>query len=371
MSGQDGLVDWRLGERTAGAVIAGLPPIPGLGAAVATNSAGYSAGEVRAACADAISHTADYAGLGRVASPPVAELIDRRDWSANALRTLAEAARPLERRLAEDLQLPGPLGAVAQRIVGAAAGAEAGVAVGYAARRVLGQYDVALFGPQRPPRLLFVATNMEDARCRLDADPALFLRWVALHETTHVVQFERVDWLAGHMRELAGGLISAAADGLDSASLAELAKRLVRDPRELVRTLMRGGLARLVADPAHAARLDRLQATMSVIEGHAEHVMDACAADAGPALVELRRKLDERRARHNGLGEVVGRLLGMDAKLRQYELGKQFCDGVVAQGGPESLRLVWRSPTDLPDLAELEDPAGWLARVTELSRHPA
>lgn len=99
--------------------------------------------------------------------------------------------------------------------------------------------------------------------------------------------------------------------------------------------------------------------------------MDACAADFGPELDELRRKLDERRARRSGLGEVVGRLLGIEAKLRQYEVGKEFCDGVVAEGGRGSLRLVWRSAADLPSLAELEDPVGWLSRVTEFSRQPA
>jgi len=371
MSAKPGLVDWRLGERTAAAVIAGLPAVAGLAGTPPPSPDGYSATEVRAACSDAISKTADYAGLGPVASPPVAELIDRREWSVNTLATLAEASRPLEQRLAEDLNLPGPLGALAHKVVGGATGVEAGIAVGYVAKRVLGQYDVALFGPQRPARLLFVAENMDHVRGQLDADRATFLRWVALHETTHVVQFERIGWLAGYMRELAGSLISAAADGLDSSSLSALAKRFVRDPRELVRVLMRGELARLVADPEHAARLDRLQATMSVIEGHAEHVMDACAADFGPELDELRRKLDERRARRSGLGEVVGRLLGIEAKLRQYEVGKEFCDGVVAEGGRGSLRLVWRSAADLPSLAELEDPVGWLSRVTEFSRQPA
>ena len=371
MSDGAALVDWGLSKRAASAVISGLPPIAGLGDDPTGGARGYSAGEVEAACRRAISEVSDYSGLGAVASPPPAELIDRREWASNALGMLAQAARPLEQRLARDISLPGPLGAVAHRVVGAAAGAEAGLAVGYAARHVLGQYDFALFGPQRPARLLFVAENMEDARRRLDGDHDTFLRWVALHETTHVVQFERVEWLSGHMRELAGGLLSSAADGADSSSLSALVQRCLREPREIVRALMRGEVSRLLADPEQAARLDRLQATMAVIEGHAEHVMDACAADLGPDLTELRRKLDQRRDRRGGLAAVLARLLGLEAKLRQYELGKRFCDGVVAAGGPGSLRLVWRSPADLPSLEELEDPAAWLARVSELSRQPA
>ncbi len=363
MSDPAGLVDWRLSERAAALVISGLPPIAGLGQTPPTSACGYNTGEVDAACQRAISQVSEYSGLGVVDSPPRAELVDRREWASNTLAALAQAAQPLEQRLARDLSLPGPLAALSHRVVGGAAGAEAGLAVGYAAKHVLGQYDFALFGPPRPARLLFVAENMEDARQRLGGDHDTFLRWVALHETTHVVQFERVEWLSAHMRTLVRELISAAAERIDSSSVSALAKRFVREPGELVRALMRGELARLLADPEQADRFDRLQATMAVIEGHAEHVMDACAADLGPDLAELRRKLDQRRQQRSGLSAVLARLLGLEAKLRQYELGKRFCDGVAAAGGRESLGLVWRSPADLPSLEELEDPAGWLARV--------
>lgn len=359
------VVDWGLGERAAVTVIAGLPGLPGLPGSGDGRAAsgGYSAGEVEAACADAIASAAAYADLGAVAEPPVAELIDRRAWARNALAMLAEAAEPLEARLASDLSLPGPLGAIARRGVGAAIGTEAGLAAGYAAKRVLGQYDVAMFGRVRPARLLFVAENMDAARRNLDADRDLFLRWVALHETTHVIQFERVEWLAAHMRALAAGLIEGAAEGIDAASLAAIGGLLLRDPRELVRALLRGELARTLADPKRRELLDRLQATMSVIEGHAEHVMDACAADQGPELDQLRRRLDQRRAHRGGLGELIGRLLGMDLKLRQYEKGKAFCDAVVDEAGRDALPIVWQSPADLPDLAELEAPGSWLDRV--------
>ena len=351
------IIDWGLADRVAGAMIAGLP---GRGDEA---RAGYSAAEIENACARAIEAASAYAGLGEVSEPPVAELVDRRAWARNALATLADAAAPVEDRLAAEVELPGPLGGIVRRGVGVAIGTEAGVAAGYAAKRVMGQYDVAIVGPARPARLLFVGANMASARHNLDADPDLFLHWVALHETTHVIQFERVEWLAPHMRALATGLIEGATEGLDAAGLASLGKRLLRDPGALVRALFAGELSRLLADPERRRLLDRLQATMSVIEGHAEHVMDASAADLGPGLADLRRRLDERRARRGGLGDLIARLFGMELKLRQYELGKAFCDGVVAEAGPEALRTVWRSPGDLPDLDELEAPPRWLERV--------
>jgi putative hydrolase len=106
---------------------------------------------------------------------------------------------------------------------------------------------------------------------------------------------------------------------------------------------------------------------MSVIEGHAEHVMDACFGDDREVLDELRRRLDERRGRRGGLGELIARLLGMDLKLRQYEVGKRFCDRVVEDGGPDALRRAFRSPEDLPSLDELEHPQAWLERVAAVT----
>jgi coenzyme F420 biosynthesis associated uncharacterized protein len=237
------------------------------------------------------------------------------------------------------------------------------VAAGYAAGRVLGQLDFALLGPERPPRLLFVGANLERAREGLDADADVFLRWVALHEGTHVVQFECVPWLAGHVRGLARELIEAATDDLETGAFARVGRELLSSPREVVRALMRGELARLLADPDGRERLDRLQATMSVIEGHAEHVMDAAAADLGDDLLELRKRLDARRSRRGGLSELIGKLLGIDAKLRQYELGKTFCDAVVDAGGPTALAAVWEAPERLPNLSELEHPERWLERA--------
>jgi coenzyme F420 biosynthesis associated uncharacterized protein len=347
------IIDWPLAERTAGAVI-------GLGRGAQSS---YTRREVADAAVEGIAAAAAYAGLGTPADPPTGELVGRGEWSRNALATIRGAAAPLERRLADQVNAPGPLGPVLRRASGAALGVEVGLAAGYAAGRVLGQLDFSLFGEPRPPRLLFVGENLERARSALEADRAAFLRWVAIHEGTHVVQFECVPWLAGYLRELAGDLVEGAAADLDAGSLSRFGRELLRSPREVVRALLRGELARLVADPARREQIDRLQATMSVIEGHAEHVMDAAAGDLGGELATLRDRLDRRRAQRGGIGELIGRLLGMEAKLRQYELGKAFCDAIVARGGPTALISLWETPERLPSLAEIEQPDQWFERT--------
>jgi putative hydrolase len=109
--------------------------------------------------------------------------------------------------------------------------------------------------------------------------------------------------------------------------------------------------------------LDRVQAVMAVIEGHAEHVMDAVAPDLLPSLPKLRAALDRRRRSQTGLSRLVARLLGLDMKLRQYEQGKFFCDAIVRERGPDALRQVFSGPESLPTFAELSDPSAWIARV--------
>jgi coenzyme F420 biosynthesis associated uncharacterized protein len=351
----DRLIDWRIAERTADAIAGegGRAPRagdPALGAAVAR----------------ALQDASVYARLPIPATAAQPESVDRREWSRVALATLAEATRPLERRLAAEVSVPRPFEGIARGLLGAGAAAEAGLAVGYAARRVLGQYDIALFGEERLARLLFVTPNIDAARAELDTDPDLFRRWIALHECTHVLQLESVPWLVPHLRALLARLLERAAEGIEGGRLTELARRFVRDPGEFIRTLLRGEMARALAGPADRAVFDRLQATMAVIEGHAEHVMDACAAE-DERLAELRRRLDARRANRRGLGEVIGRLLGMELKLRQYELGKRFWDEAVAASDGEALERVWGSPAALPDLAELDAPREWLERTASLA----
>jgi coenzyme F420 biosynthesis associated uncharacterized protein len=350
MSAHGTLVDWGLAERTAGAI-------------AGEGGESYALAEIRLACAEAVEPAAAYSRLPVPSTQPPVELVDRREWTRNALATLADAAAPLERRVAGELSLPGPLGPLARKVVGGGAAIEAGVAVGYAARRVLGQYDVPLFGADRSPRLLFVGTNLESARGELGADRSLFLRWVALHETTHVLQLGGVPWLVPHLRALASELIEGAAEGIDPQAVGALVKRAASDPRQVVSTLMRGELFNLLASPERRATLDRLQAAMSVIEGHAEHVMDACAAELDPRLDALRERLEARRGRRGGLSDVIARLLGLELKLRQYRLGKQFFDAVAETAGPDAVAAVWRSPEALPDLDELAFPDAWLERA--------
>ena len=125
-----------------------------------------------------------------------------------------------------------------------------------------------------------------------------------------------------------------------------------------------GGLAALVQSGEQREILERVQAAMAVVEGHAEHLMDALAPELVPEHEGLRAAMDERRAERSAPERILMRLLGMDMKMRQYELGKAFSDAVVAEGGVELLNRVWDTPEALPTLAELTDPPAWVKRAS-------
>ena len=353
---EQGVVDWRLAERVALA-LAGEP-------APAGSATEFTPARVRAACEQATGEVIAYTRLDPAGAVPGGEWVGRGEWVRSALLSLREMSRPIEERLASGLRLPGPLGGVARRVAGAAAGAEAGGAVGLGGRRVLGQFEVSMTDSERAPRLLLVGPNLAGAHAEVGGDGDAFLRWIATHEVTHAVQFTATPWLRDHLRRELEGLLEAAAEGLDRSDLAALARRLLTtDPRRTLKGLLRGELATALAGPAQRERLDRLQAVMTTVEGYAEHVMDEADSGRRPERARLRARIEDLRRSRGGLGEVVVRLLGLELKLRQYRLGKEFCDAVVAEAGIESLNRVWASPEALPTPDELEDPSRWLARA--------
>jgi coenzyme F420 biosynthesis associated uncharacterized protein len=310
--------------------------------------------KIRAVCDRGLERALSYTRLEPASPLPDVETVTRDEWASSNLAELRALAAPLEARAQAEISLPGPLGGLVRSALGAAGGVEAGVLLGYASRRVLGQYQVSLAPEPRPARMLLLGQNLANTAEELRVDPDRFLLWVAIHEQTHSVQFASVPWLRDHVAGLVRRLLDAAGKEVDVAALARLARRLVTtDPRRTIREALRGELARSLAGPAQARILDELQATMAVIEGYAEHVMDAAAA-ADDGLAAMRERMDARRARRAGLADTIARALGLEMKLRQYELGKAWADSVVAKDGIEALNRVWESPDSLPSLAELE-----------------
>ncbi len=302
-----------------------------------------------------------YTGLQPEAGIPPPEAVSRNGWTDANLTTMSHLLDPVAEKLSARFDATGPFAGALRLGAGVTLAAEVGLVTGYMAQRVIGQYELSLLQPESPARLLFVAENVERAATELSADRESFLRWVAAHELTHALQFEGVPWLRSHL----GAILREYLESLDVKIQSGAAGGLpsLPDPRRLVERFQEGGLVALVQTGDQKRLLDRMQAAMSVIEGHAEHVMDAVAPGLVPGHEDLRAAMTRRRGNRSAPDRILAKLLGFDMKLKQYETGKAFCDAVVAEGGIELLNRVWEAPECLPTVAELDDAAAWIARA--------
>ena len=340
--------------------------------------------EARAAVADlrryasmAHGHVSAFTGLDAPTEGSSVAVIDRPGWiSANAsgFRTVLE---PLIEKLEERRTTSNPLGdAVGAKVTGA----QTGTLLAFLASKVLGQYE--LFPPPgtpasgRPGRLLLVAPNIVAAEQEMKVDPADFRLWVCLHEETHRVQFGAVPWLRDHLL----GEIRAfvAATDVDPAALAErlraaaaAAYAAIREGFDPGATESGGSLVEAVQTPEQREILDRITAVMSLLEGHADFVMDGVGPSVIPSVATIREKFQTRRKEASRVEQVLRRLLGIDAKLRQYRDGERFVRGAVDRSGMAGFNAVWQRPENLPTRDEISDPGAWVQRVVGSRELPA
>jgi coenzyme F420 biosynthesis associated uncharacterized protein len=340
-------VDWDLAAATAGALGKSGPR-------VSLDEAADAVAELRRLTDEAATHVADYTNLKAPAAPPV-RVVDRRDWAEANIAGLREVVNPLAERLANGKN-PGAVGtAVGARLTGV----QAGTVLAYLSGRVLGQYEVF---SSDPGQLLLIAPNIVEAERRLHADPRDFRLWVCLHEVTHRTQFTAVPWLRAHFLGEVQAFVDASQ--LDKDQMFERVRRAVATLSEATRNPdSRASVLDLVQTPAQRAVLDRLTALMTLLEGHAEFVMDGVGPDVVPSVNEIRAKFNRRREEANPVEKVIRRLIGIEVKLRQYAEGRKFVHSVVERVGMAGFNKIWQSPLTLPRLSELPDPQAWIARV--------
>jgi coenzyme F420 biosynthesis associated uncharacterized protein len=236
-------------------------------------------------------------------------------------------------------------------------------------QRVLGQYELSLLGAESPPRLLFVGPNLHAAVGKLDVDAESFFGWIAIHELTHVFQFQGVPWLRDHIGGLTREYLATVDVKIERGDAGGLPA--LPDLSKLATSFREGGLVALVQSDEQRELMGRMNAAMAVVEGYSEYVMDALGERLLPSYAGLREAMDKRRKARSAPERALQRLLGLELKLRQYEQGRAFCDAVVAEAGMEGLNRVWSSPGALPSTSELTQPRRWLERVRTKSLEPA
>ncbi len=298
-------------------------------------------------------------------------VVDRPGWIRANVAGFRAVLKPLLAKM-EDRRSSTPGGAVLGAVGGKVTGVELGMLLSFLASRVLGQYETFAPASRSLPagtqggRLLLVAPNIVHVERELDVAPHDFRLWVCLHEETHRTQFSAVPWLRDHIEgEIQSFLAETDIDpGTLLERLREAAQSLAGAKPEGEEGDESRSLVDLVQTPAQREILGRLTAVMSLLEGHADFVMDGVGPEVVPSVAEIREKFQKRRASGAGrLDQALRRLLGLDAKLRQYRDGERFVRSVVEEVGMDGFNRIWTSPNTLPTKQEIAKPADWVARV--------
>ncbi|HWD07296.1 MAG TPA: zinc-dependent metalloprotease [Amycolatopsis sp.] len=339
------MIDWDLAAATGARLVRGGPQ-------VAKDHAARAVTDLRDLTAEAEGHVRELTGLGKDLPLLPGTVVDRPGW----VRSAASGLGALTGRALPEAQ-GGPLGP----ILASGAGVQTGLVLAFLASRVLGQYD-PFGGPDREGRLLLVAPNVVAAERAMKVHAPDFRLWVCLHECTHRLQFTAVRWLrdyfADEVERLVAGIAGHSADGLS-----DLVGRLPDALKQRGKGGSGLGLVELLQSPKERAIFDRLLALSTLLEGHADYVMDAVGPQVVPTVDVIRSRFSARRQGGGVVDRLLRALLGLDAKIRQYEEGAKFTRHVVDAVGMEGFNAVWRSPNTLPTRAEISDPAAWVRRL--------
>jgi coenzyme F420 biosynthesis associated uncharacterized protein len=321
-----------------------VPPGP----RVPATDAIVEAEALRAAAYAAVDHVAPLSKLSAIAHWQSATVdddvsilvVDRPGWiSANAasLQVMLEPAFNRLAELHEDL-----FKSISSDVTTRFSGAQVGAVLAFLATKVLGQFEpyaARAAGASTKPRLMLVAPNVMTIREELKLDADDFRFWVALHELTHVAQFAQAPWLADHI--------------LDTATEFLLLNLVPQNTKTETKQ-----------KAARAKELEsQLTGVMSLLEGHANVIMDAVDRKLVPSVKTIRKRFDERSTRHNWFGQLIRKIIGLDAKAKQYKQGQAFVSAVVERVGMEQFNTVWEQPANLPTKSEITNADAWIARV--------
>ncbi|MGV9858856.1 zinc-dependent metalloprotease [Gordonia sp. NPDC003425] len=390
-------IDWSLAAATGRKLVRSGP-----------KTTAYTLEAARAELADAAVRAEgpvrEVTGLADGLPVPAARVLDRPGWidaAAVSMRSMLDGSTP---GVDADDEHAGGIQGFVEGISGKVGGVQAGGLLAFLATAILGQYDPftpnpgagsaasgpnidpgagsAASGPSNsggsvasgpnsdpgagsvanndPGVLMLVTPNIIAVERSLHVVPSDFRLWVCLHEVTHRVQFSANPWLRQYMSDNIAVLTSETGE-----SAGEIAARITASlrggkPRE------KGviGVMQLVQSPEQYDAFNRMMMLGTLLEGHADHVMDAVGPEQVPTVESIRAAFDRRRATpRNPVQRIIRALIGMDAKLAQYTRGKAFVDEVVSTVGMERFNTIWTSPETMPRTDEIDEPSRWIQRV--------
>ncbi|MGE3441061.1 MAG: zinc-dependent metalloprotease [Acidimicrobiia bacterium] len=298
-------------------------------------------------------------GLSSSAGPARARVADRDGWIRANMASFQRLLRPLTDRLGEQL-VSRKAGGAPLSLTQKLTALEVGALLGWMSARVLGQYDLLVVDDDTAHEqdlVYYVGPNVLSLEKRFGFPPREFRLWLALHEVTHRAQFTGVPWMREHYLSLIEQLLGSVDP--DPQRFLAMVKN-ARDGRERIES---GGIVAMFATPRQRELLDQIGGLMSLLEGHGDVTMDRAGQGHVPNAERFSRVLRERRKSAGGVTRTLQKLIGLEAKLAQYQQGEEFIAAIERVGGHQVIERAWQDPGALPTLVEIREPNRWLERV--------
>jgi len=289
---------------------------------------------------------------------------DRVDWINANVEAFQNLLAPLNDLLihpgANPTVLSAMMGGLNRQIVST----EMGMLLGYLARRVLGQYDLALLGGEStgPGNLYFVEPNISATERLLKLPKDEFRLWLALHETTHVYQFEGFPWVRPYFQSLLDEYFVFLKSDLSELRHGVHGVKLILDRVRAGQREHKNWIESLMT-PEQRIVFHKIQSLMCIIEGYSNHVMNAVGRDLLRKYEDISRKFEQRQRNRSWGEQMLARMTGLDMKLEQYRLGEEFINAIVAARDHQAALRLWEGPENLPTMEEIRAPNLWMERV--------
>lgn len=248
---------------------------------------------------------------------------------------------------------------------------EVGLLLGYLARRVLGQYDLALLGrePVTTGKLYYVEPNIQHIESTLGLPREEFRMWLALHETTHAFEFEAHPWVRGHFNSLLERYFSYFKQDIDQLRNGVRGLKVFVD-RARSRSDRDGSWIEALMVPEQRALFSEMQSLMCIVEGYSNYVMNGVGKTLLPNYTDIAKRFESRQRKRGLAEQLFARLTGLDIKMEQYRLGERFIARVAEGRGHAAVKRIWEGPANLPTMAEIRAPEQWIGRVLDAAIPP-
>ncbi|MGC4192312.1 MAG: zinc-dependent metalloprotease [Thermomicrobiales bacterium] len=242
---------------------------------------------------------------------------------------------------------------------------EIGLLLGYMARRVLGQYDLALLGrePLSSGKLYYVEPNIRGIEAKLKLPREDFRMWLALHETTHAFEFEAHPWVRDHFNVMLDRYMDFLKQDADQLKQGMQGLRTIVSRAKSANGEGSSSWIEAFMNVEQRSLFAEMQAMMCVIEGYSNHVMNAVGRDLLKNYDLISRRFEERQGQRSQADQLFARLTGLDVKMEQYRAGEQFIDDVVVRKGHAFAHRVWDRAENLPTMDEIRHPGLWIDRI--------